>query len=58
MRKKLMYVITRLEALHLRDALVAIREDEVDTEEVDEAIVIVEGILNGQEVTVCLEKPS
>lgn len=52
---KLMYVITRLEAMHLRDALLSIKEEEVDTEEVDEALVIVEGILNGQEVTICLE---
>ena len=54
---KLMYVITRLEALHLRDALLSIREeDEVDQGEIDEAIEIVEGLLSGEEVTVCLEQ--
>lgn len=56
---KLMYVITRLEALHLRDALQSMaEEDDVDMDEVAEALVIVEGILNGQEVTVCLESES
>lgn len=54
---KLMYVITRLEALHLRDALQSMSEEEdADMGEIEEALVIVEGILNGQEVTVCLEK--
>ena len=55
MKGNLMYVITRLEALHLRDALLAMKEDEVDGDEIDEALIIVDGILNGQEVTVCLE---
>ena len=53
---KLMYVITRLEALHVRDALQSVLEEEdYDTEEIRQGLELIDGILNGQEVTVCLE---
>ena len=52
----MMYYITRLELLTIRDILLSeMEEEEVDKDEVSEGLEIVEALLSGQEVTVCQE---
>lgn len=53
----MMYYITRLELYTLRDGLSSVLEEEdYDTEDVREGLIIVEALLDGQEVTVCQEE--
>ena len=52
----MMYYITRLELLTIRDILLSeLEEDEVGKDEVSEGLEIVEALLEGKEVTVCQE---
>lgn len=52
-----MKAITRLELLAIRDALLsALEEEDMDREGAQEALEIVEALLNGEEVTLCQEQ--
>ena len=52
----MMKVITKLELLAIRDALLSsLEEEDIDEEGVREALTIVEALLNGEEVTLCPE---
>lgn len=53
----MMKAITRLELLAIRDALLStLEEEDIDEEGVQEALEIVEALLNGEEVTLCQEQ--
>jgi len=54
-----MKVISKGELLHIRDVLLSILEEEVeevDISEAEEALEIIEALLNGEEVTVVCQE--
>ena len=52
----MMYYITRLELLAVRDVLLTqVEEGEVGEEDLLEGLEIVEALLSGEEITVCQE---